>query len=460
MLPGLSASRPVLPSQVGSRFALCPASDVAQAHAAVTNAESSPLTPCRYQLTYSVTDSSGTAAVPLILNVNTYESGQVQASLLLMSQAPNASAAAAWAAAIPQTNYSGNAALRSALASSMSAWLTGVGPSTALAEAATTVFDGVDAFPYSAVQQSDVALLGAVLVQNLSSYIVSNTSNSSGTVTSGNFAVLVTVRVIVNSTAYATIVTSSSYRRRELLVQANADTKWALAATHTRALSSVGAAAGRSRRRHLQADTSTPVFALDLKLYLLISAFQGVSVCNATAITSLYYEGVSPVFLASNCSAANNGSQSSSSLADLNAYLLQAASVASNQLLPYQVLQLSGTPVAATLTPNVDSLLAELAAVMGAIQQLIQQSASGAAIVTALAVAVTSQAQGAVATRSVTVQDLAALSAASSASEDTTISNVQAAYNLISSAATEYSFGSVSVSDNLTCSLCSFCGKH
>ena len=104
-------------------------------------------------------------------------------------------------------------------------------------------------------------------------------------------------------------------------------------------------------------------------------------------------------------------------------------------------------PVAATLTPHVDSLLTELAAVMGATQQLIQQIASGGAIATALAVAVTSQAQGAVAARLVTLQDLAALSAASSASEDTTTSNVQAAFNLIS--ATAYSFGSVSVSDNL-----------
>ena len=438
--------------QGGFQACPSPASDVAQAHAAVTNAEWSPLTLCRYQLTYSVTDSSGTAALPLILTVNIYESGQVLASLLLMSQAPNASAAAAWAAAIPQTNYSGNAALRSALASSLSAWLTGVGPSTSVAEAAELTFDNVDAFPYSAVQQSDVALLSAGLVQNLSSYIVSSTSNSSGTVTSGNFAVLVAVRVIINSTAYATTVTSSRYRRRELLVYAKADTDFALAATRTRAL------AGRPHRRHLQADTGTTVFALELKLQLLIRAFQGVSNCNATAITSLYYEGVAPVFLAGNCSAANNSSQSSSNLADLNAYLLQAASVAGNQLLPYQVLQLSGTPAAATFTPHVDSLLAELAAVIGATQQLIQQSAGRGAIVTALALAVTSQAQGAVAARSITLQDLAALSAASSASEDTTISNVQAAYNLISSAATAYSFGSVSVSDTPTCSVYSI--KH
>ena len=316
-----------------------------------------------------------------------------------------------------------------------------------MAEAATTAFDSADAFQYSAVQQSDVALLNAVLVQNLSSYIVGNTSNSSGTVTSGNFAVLVAVRVIINSTAYATTITGSSYRRRELLVQTKADTDFALAANHTKAVISAAAAAGRLQRRSLQADSSTIVFALELKLQLLISAFQGVSNCNATAITSLYYEGVSPVFLVGNCSAANNSSQSSSNLADLNVYLLQAASVASNQLLPYQVVQLSGMPVAATLTPHVDSLLAELAAVMGATQQLIQQIASGGVIATALAVAVTSQAQGAVAARLVTLQDLAALSAASSASEDTTISNVQAALNLIS--ATAYSFGSVSVSDNL-----------
>ena len=273
--------------------------------------------------------------MPLILNVTIYESGQVLASLLLMSQAPNASAAAAWAAAIPQTNYSGNAALRSAVASSLSAWLTTAGPSTAVAEAAATAFDSADAFQYSAVQQSDVALLNAVLVQNLSSYIVSNTSNSSGTVTSGNFAVLVAVRVIINSTAYATTITGSSYRRRELLVQAKADTDFALAATHTKAVISAAAAAGRLQGRSLQADSSTIVFALELKLQLLISAFQGVSNCNATAITSLYYEGVSPVFLVGNCSAANNSSQSSSNLADLNVYLLQAASVASNQLLPY-----------------------------------------------------------------------------------------------------------------------------
>ena len=391
--------------------------------------------------------------------MNIYESGQVLASLLLMSQAPNASAAAAWAAAIPQTNYSGNAALRSALANSLSAWLTRVGPSTAVAVAATTSFDNTDAFPYSAVQQSDVALLSAVLVQNLSSYIVSNTSNSSGTVTNGNFAVLVAVRVVVNSTAYATTVTSSSNRRRELLGEAEAGTDFTLAA-NTRPLMSAAAAAGRPQRRQLRADTSTTVFALELKLQLLISAFQGVSNCNATAITSLYYQGVSPVILAGNCSAANNSSQSSSNLADLNAYLLQAALVASNQLLPYQVLQLSGTLVAATLTPAVDSLIAALAAVVGSTQQLIQQSAGGGAIVTALAVAVTSQSQGAVAARSVTLQNLAALSAASSASEDTSIRNVQAAYNLISSAATAYSFGSVSVSDNLTCSVASIYGKH
>ena len=433
---------------------LCPAvmllSHVAQALAAVTNA-GFPL--CRYQLTYSITDSSGTAAVPLILKVNIYESGQVQASLLLISQAPNASAAAAWAAAIPHTNYSGNAALRSALTGSLSAWLAGVGPATAVAEAATTVFDSVDPFAYSAVQQSNVALLNATLLQNLSSYIMSNSSNSSDSVTSSsNFAVLVAMQVIVNSTAYATTVTSGSSRRRELLVQAEPGTDVTLAATHSRALMSTAAGAGRPQRRQLQADTSSIVFALDLKLQLLINAFQSVLSCNASAITSLYYEGVAPLFLAGSCSTGNNTAQSSSNFAALNAYLLQAASVTSNQLPPYQVLQITGTPVAARITPFVDSALAEQAAVIGAIQLLAQQTASGSASITALSVAAVSQAQKAAAARLVTLQDLAALSAASSASEDASVSNVQATFNLISSAAPTYSFSSVSVSMSLICS--------
>ena len=408
---------------------------------------------CRYQLTYSVTDSSGAAAVPLNLNVNIYESGQVQASLLLISQAPNASAAAAWAAAIPYTNSSGNAALRSALAGSLSAWLAGVGPTTAVAEAATTIFDSVDAFAYSAVQQSNVALLNATLLQNLSSYIMSNSSNSSDSATSGsNFAVLVAVQVIVNSTAYATTVTGSSSRRRELLVQAEAGTDFTLAAPHSRAVISAAAGAGRFQHRQLQADTSSIVFALGLKLQLLTSAFQSVSSCNASAVTSLYYDGVAPLFLAASCSSGNNTAQSSSNVAALNAYLLQAASAASNQLPPYQVLQISGTQVAARITPFVDSALAQQAAVIGAIQLLAQQTASGSAGVTSLSVALVSQAQQAAAARRVTLQDLAALSAASSASEDASISNVQAAFNLISSAATSYSFGSVSVSMSLICS--------
>ena len=399
--------------------------------------------------------------MPLSLNVNIYESGQVQATLLLMSQAPNASAAAAWAAAIPNTSYSGNAALRSALAGSLSAWLAGVGPTTAAAEAATTVFDSVDAFAYSAVQQNNVVLLNATLLQNISSYIMSNSSNSSSSVTSGsNFAVLVAVQVIVNSTAYATTVTSSSSRRRELLVQAEAGTDFTLAATHSRALISAAEGAGRLQRRQLQADTSSIVFALELKLQLLINAVQSVSSCNASAITSLYYGGVAPLFLAVSCSVGNSAAQSSSNLAALNAYLLQAASVTSNQLPPYQVLQVSGTPVAATITPFVDTALAEQAAVIGAIQLLAQQSVSGSGVVTALAVAVVSQAQGAAASRLVTLQDLAALSAASSASEDASISNVQAAFNLISSAATNYSFSSVSVSINRICSECVICSKY
>ena len=392
--------------------------------------------------------------------MNIYQSGQVLASLLLMSQASNAAAAAAWAAAIPQTTNSSNAALRTALAGSLSAWLTDVGPRTTVAEAATTVFDSVDAFPYAAVQQSDVALLSAVLMQNLSSYVQSNTSASSGTVTSGNFAVLVTVRVTVNSTAYATIVNSSSNRRRELLVQTGADTAFTLAATHTRRLMSAAVAAGRPRRRNLQADTSTTVSALELKLHLLTSAFQGVANCNATAITSLYYEGVAPLFLAASCSAANHSAQSSSNVVALNTYLIQAASVAGNQLLPYQVLQLSDVPVAATLTPDVDSLLAGLAAVMEATHQLIQQSAARAAIVTALAVGVASQAQGAAAARSYTLQDLAALLAASSDSNDASIRNVQAAFHLVSSPATNYSFSSVSVSRHRICSGYSSCGRQ
>ena len=416
---------------------------------------------CRYQLTYSVTDSSGTAAAPLTLNLNIYESGQVQASLLLMSQAPNASAAAAWAAAIAHANYSGNAALRSALAGSLSAWLVGVGPMTAVAEAATTVFDSVDAFAYSAVQQSNVALLNATLLQNLSSYIMSNSSNSSYSVTSGsNFAVLVAVQVTVNSTAYATTVTSSSSRRRELLVQAEAGTDCTLAVTHSRGLVSTAAGAARPQRRQLQADTSSIVFALDLKLQLLINAFQSVSSCNASAITSLYYEGVTPLFLAVSCSAVNSTAQSSSNLAALNAYLLQAASATSNQLPPYQVLQISGTPIAARITPFVNSALAQQAAVIGTIQLIAQQIASGSASVTALSVAAASQAQQAAAARLVTLQDLAVLSAASSASEDTSISSVQAAFKLISSVATNYPFSSVLVSMSLLCSECIICGNY
>ena len=298
------------------------------------------------------------------------------------------------------------------------------------------------------------------LVQNLSSYIASNVSNSSGTVASGNFAVLVAVQVIVNSTAYATTVTSNSYRRRELLGEAEAGTDFLLAATHTRALLSAAMAVGRPQRRHLQADTSTTVSALELKLHLLTSAFQGVSVCNGTAITSLYYGGLAPVFLAGGCSAANNSAQSGSNLAALNAYLLQAASVTSNHLLPYQVLHLTGTPVAATLTPAVDSLIAALAAIVEATQQLVQQSAGRGAVVTALAVAVTSQSQGAAAAQSSTLQNLAALSAASSASEHASISNVQAAFDHVSGTSASYSFSSVSVGMNLIHSTQSKSGQH
>ena len=136
-------------------------------------------------------------------------------------------------------------------------------------------FGSVDAFPFSIVQPSDVSVINATFVAN-----ISNNTPSKFTYVSR-----VWIGVQANSSAYATALDMAESRRH---LQTQGGYLAAEAAN-----SYVHGIKGRSRE--LLQSLDAVYQALDTKLLALIASFKGASPCNGTEIANAYYNGSSPV---------------------------------------------------------------------------------------------------------------------------------------------------------------------
>ena len=266
---------------------------------------------CRYQVSYNVMDVSGNAADPLVLEVDIYQAGVVQGLLLLIGAASSIDRALQQAAALLQAGSDANVAFRTAMAAALSTYLAQI---SANSSAAAQRFGAVDAFAYLGVSAEEVAIANVSLLQNFTRYV-----NGSYPAAAVPFGLSVGVNVTVTSTAYATRLAGSTQRR--LLVQqstgaaagrpASTQAGPAKPVGHTMAqpASQLGLLGSRSQLhlqpRHLLQSSSSNydslVYALMLKLSLLVTAFQGVTICNATSIADHFYSGNPPSFMQAQC---------------------------------------------------------------------------------------------------------------------------------------------------------------
>eukprot|EP00891_Asterochloris_glomerata_P006683 jgi/Astpho2/6683/Aster-05036 len=326
--------------------------------------------PCRYQVNYNVLDVSGNAADALVLEVDVYQSGVVQGLLLLIGAAPSMDPALQQAAALLQPGSDANVAFRTAMAAALGTYLAQI---SANSSAAAQRFGAVDAFAYLGVSAEEVAVANISLLQNFTRYV-----NGSYPAAAEPFGLSVGVNVTVTSTAYATRLSGSTQRR--LLGQqttgaaagrpASTQTGPAKPVSHAMAqpasqLELLGSQSqlGLQSRHLLQSSSNnydSLVYALMLKLSLLVTAFQGVSTCNATNIANDFYNGNPPSFMQAQCSTANPALLNSTVTAALG---LQVA-------LNSHLLQLGFPPAELITSPPVDIPLAQAAAVQGLLDQL------------------------------------------------------------------------------------------
>ena len=164
---------------------------------------------------------------------------------------------------------------RSAIAVAMTSWwaneyILGASDTTAVAN-----FAAVDAYPFTAVQPTDVSIMNATFNANI----------SNGTPDAFTYVSQVCIGVQANTSAFSTNVTTPQRPRRHL-AEFNRDTK---------ALSTLPEGGGARAQPRRQLVQSNAFQALQIKLQGLISSFHGASPCNATEISLAYYQGQMPI---------------------------------------------------------------------------------------------------------------------------------------------------------------------
>ena len=164
---------------------------------------------------------------------------------------------------------------RSAIAVAMTSWwaneyILGASDTTAVAN-----FAAVDAYPFTVIQPTDVSIMNATFIANI----------SNGTPDAFTYVSQVCVGVQANTSAFSTNVTSSQRTRRNL----------AGLTLDNKGLSTLpegGGARAQPRRQLMQ---SNAFQALQIKLQGLIASFHGASPCNATEVSLAYYQGQMPI---------------------------------------------------------------------------------------------------------------------------------------------------------------------
>ncbi|KAL0047060.1 hypothetical protein WJX82_005420 [Trebouxia sp. C0006] len=299
--------------------------------------------PDTYVLNYTVIDSLGLSAVPLQLEVIVYESAQVQASLQMISQIAYTGATARAQAHVNTarlTDASGstaNVAMRSAIATALTDWWANEYPENATAKAAQSNFGAVDAFAFGIVQPTDVTVINATFIANI----------SIGTPGVFTYVSQAWIGIQANTSAFATNVNSSRRRLLEdsFLPAADANNLGTSAA----AMSAVPLLEGPHRQ--LLQSAQGDISALETKLLALVSAFYGASPCNNTVVSEAYYGGRTPVLNGDRPFACVNYSVGASD--NIDTYLSSnSANWASLPL--FHILVMNNRPVIVRQSPAVD----------------------------------------------------------------------------------------------------------
>jgi len=160
-------------------------------------------------------------------------------------------------------------------------WWANEYPQNATAKAAQSNFGAVDAFAFGIIQPTDVTVINATFIANISDG------------TPGVFTYVSQAWIGIQANTSANVNSSASSRRRlledPLLPAAAADDLGTSAA----AMSAVGLLEGPHRQ--LLQSAQDDISALETKLLALVAAFYGASPCNNTVVSDTYYNGRTPV---------------------------------------------------------------------------------------------------------------------------------------------------------------------
>ena len=237
---------------------------------------------------------------------------------------------------------------RSAIAAALTSWWANEFPDNDTTSASVSNFGAVDAFPFTIIQPTDIIVINATFVANI----------SSGTPGSFTYVSQAWIGIQGNTSAFATNLGSGSSGRRLLessspSVESTGRIDRSLSMLPDHHISGGDNFAHRSLLQTAAEDIS----ALETKLLGLAASFRGASPCNNTELARAYYNGSSPIldgdrqFYCVNFTVGNND--------NIDTYLTSnSASWASLPL--FHILVMNNNPVIVRQTPtvDVDSILA------------------------------------------------------------------------------------------------------
>ena len=246
------------------------------------------------------------AAKPITISITFVEVATVTGSFLLIAQATSTGLAQQHVQQLNATGSVANSALTTAVATVYQTWLVSatsgyveqltstLGASAATVAASNTLRLGL----FSSVRLPDVTVLSAVIDQNVTAALNTNSSDAVQ-----NYAYNVTLQVAILTadmllSVFVDVLNSTGYRRRLL-------SRTDLMADSPPTVSASGLQLWSPHRR-LQQSTSSAAFPLasllQFKMDLVLAAFMGTSGCSTDSVTDLFYQDQDPpVDLATLC---------------------------------------------------------------------------------------------------------------------------------------------------------------
>lgn len=170
---------------------------------------------------------------------------------------------------------------RSAIAAALTSWWANEYPANDSVTTAVSNFGAVDAFPFTLIQPTDVTVINATFVANI----------SSGTPGSFTYVSQAWIGIQGNTSAFATNLAASRGSRRLLESSPPEFSGRPDSVLHGHHSSNSDTFAHRSLPQTAPDDIS----ALETKLLGMAASFRGASPCNNTELARAYYNGTSPV---------------------------------------------------------------------------------------------------------------------------------------------------------------------